>query len=101
MNVLYPDKILAALGQLFEQRDFFFPLRYLYVYLDKLQVRQRTYAEVRYVLEGGAGDLGDAAAGRAALGSALSAAQGGRAVQVAPVRRRTKLWRSGREGIKE
>lgn len=74
---------------------------YLYVYLDKLQVRQRTYAEVRYVLEGGAGDLGDAAAGRAALGSALSAAQGGRAVQVAPVRRRTKLWRSGREGIKE
>lgn len=53
--------------------------------LDELQVRERSDAEVWYVLEGGAGDLGVAPADRAALRSALSAAQRRRAVEVAPV----------------
>lgn len=61
-------------------------------YLDKLQVCESSYTEVRYVLEGGARDLSDAAAHGAALRSALSAAQRRRAVEVAPVWRRTKLW---------
>lgn len=54
-------------------------------YLDKLQVRQSAHAEVRYVLEGGAGDLGDAPAHGATFRSALGAAQRRRAVEVAPV----------------
>lgn len=54
-------------------------------YLDKLQVCESSYAEVRYVLEGRARDLSDAAAHGADLRSALSAAQRRRAVEVAPV----------------
>lgn len=54
-------------------------------YLDKLQVGESTYAEVRYVLEGGAWDLSDAPADRAGLWSALGAAQRRRAVEVPPV----------------
>ena len=54
-------------------------------YLDKLQVCESTHAEVRHVLEGRAGDLGDAPADRAAVWSALRAAQRCRAVEVAPV----------------
>lgn len=44
-------------------------------YLDILQVRESTHAEVWYVLEGGAWDLSDAPAHGATFRSALGAAQ--------------------------
>lgn len=67
-------------------------------YLNKLQVRESAHTEVWYVLEGGAWDLSDAPAHGATFRSALGAAQRGRAVQVAPVWRRTKLWGRQRQG---
>lgn len=61
-------------------------------YLDKLQVGESAHAEVWGVLEGGARDLSDAPAHGATFRSALGAAQRRRAVEVAPVGRRTELW---------
>lgn len=66
-------------------------------YLNKLQVRESAHTEVWYVLEGGAWDLSDAPAHGAAFWSALGAAQRRRAVEVAPVWRRTKLWGGQRQ----
>lgn len=59
----------------------FLECRYLHI----LKVREGSNAEVRDVLEGGSWYLGLAPADGAALLSALSAAQRGRAVQVPTV----------------
>lgn len=70
-------------------------------YLDKLQVCESTHGEVWYVLEGGAWDLRDAPADGGAFRRALSAAQRCRAVEVAPVWWRTKLWGWQKKSVRE